>query len=240
MTRVLVVQHIWGDPPGALADMLNERDIPYDVIDLEKGEPLPDELRYDAMIILGGPEYAGDDEVYPYLAREKALIREAVARDVPFLGVCLGGQLLAHAMGAQVIRNGLFEMGFFQEQLTEAGKVDPLFRGLPGSQQVFNWHSDAFEVPEGGTLLAIGPDGSKQAFRVGRRAYGFQYHIELTPRMFATWTHFHPHRQENIELIGRERFLQVCLEFTACYPLYLEHTRIIFGNFLNFLPSGEL
>lgn len=240
MTRVLVVQHIWGDPPGALGEMLQEHGIPFDIVELEKGETLPDELRYDAMIILGGPEYAGDDDVYPYLALEKALIREAMARDVPFLGVCLGGQLLAHAMGGRVTRNGLFELGFFQEQLTAAGKDDPLFRGLPGYQQVFNWHSDAFEVPDGGTLLAIGPDGSKQAFRVGRRAYGFQYHIELTPHMFATWTHFHPHRQEDIERIGREQFLNVVVDFAALYPLYLEHTRIIFGNFLNFLSPGEL
>jgi GMP synthase (glutamine-hydrolysing) len=235
-----MVQHIEDDPPGALGEMLQEHGIPFDTINLEEGETLPAELRYDAMIVLGGPEYAGDDEVYPYLAPEKALIREAVARDVPFLGVCLGGQLLAHAMGGRVIRNGLFEMGFFQEQLTEEGKDDSLFRGLPGYQQVFNWHSDAFEVPEGGTLLAIGPDGSKQAFRVGRCAYGFQYHIELTPHMFATWTHFHPYRQENIERIGRERFLDVVVDFTAYYPLYLEHTRIIFENFLHFLSPGEL
>ena len=233
MTRVLILQHAWEDPPGALGEMLNERDISFDTIDLEKGEPLPAELRYDALIILGGPEYAGDDEAYPYLVREKALIREAVARDVPFLGVCLGGQLLAQAMGARVTRNGLFELGFFEMQLTAAGNDDPLFRGLPGYQQVFNWHSDAFEVPERGTLLASGADGSKQAFRVGRRAYGFQYHIELTPHMFATWTHFHPHRQETIDLVGRERFLQVSLDFAALYPLYLEHTRIIFENFLS-------
>jgi len=237
MTRVLVLQHAWEDPPGALGEMLQEHGISFDTVNLEKAEPLPDELRYDALIILGGPEYAGDDESYPHLVREKALIREAVARDVPFLGVCLGGQLLAHALDAQVTRNGLFELGFFEAPLTPAGNADPLFQGLSGYQQVFNWHSDAFEVPARGTLLASGDRGSKQAFRVGRRAYGFQYHIELTPEMFATWMHFHPHRQESIELLGREQYLRVQQEFAARYPLYREHTRIIFENFLSL---GEL
>lgn len=237
MKRVLVLQHAWEDPPGTLGEMMRERDIPFDTVNLEKGEPLPDELIYDALIILGGPEYAGDDDMYPHLVQEKMLIRQAVERDIPFLGVCLGGQLLAYAMGAQVLRNGLFELGFFEEQLTQAGKHDPLFQGLDNHQQVFHWHSDTFDIPAGAALLATGDHGSKQAFRAGRRAYGLQYHIELTPEMFDTWMRFHPHRQEAVELLGHERYEQIAQEYTARYPIYREHTRILFQNFLSL---GEL
>lgn len=231
MKRVLVAQHAWEDPPGTLGEMMQERGILFDTVKVEEA-PLPDLDPYDAFIILGGPQYAGDDDILPYLVREKVLIRRAVAQDIPFLGVCLGGQLLAHALGAQVHRNAQVEIGFYEVQLTQEGKNDPLFQGLPGYPQVFHWHADTFEVPDGGVLLATGENAIRQAFRYGRRAYGLQYHIELTPEMFDTWMHFHPHRQEAIEILGRERYEHIEQERSMRYPIYREHTRILFENFL--------
>ena len=231
MKRVLVAQHAWEDPPGTLGEMMQERGILFDTVKVEEA-PLPDLDHYDAFIILGGPQYAGDDEILPYLVWEKVLIRRAVAQDIPYLGVCLGGQLLAHALGAQVHRNAQVEIGFYEVQLTQEGKNDPLFRGLPGYQQVFHWHADTFDLPDGAVLLATGENASKQAFRYGRRAYGLQYHIELTPEMFNTWMHFHPHRQEAIEILGQKRFEHIEQERSMRYPIYPEHTRILFENFL--------
>lgn len=237
MKRVLVLQHTWEDPVGTLGEIMQERDIAFDTLQVLE-EPLPAHLLYDALLILGGPEYAGDDHLYPYLPREKALIRESVAGDIPFLGVCLGGQLLASAMGAPVARNGLFELGFYRAELTQAGQQDPLFQGLPGYQQVFHWHSDIFALPEGATALTLGDNGVAQAFRVGRCAYGMQYHIELTPEMFDTWMRFHPHREDALDLLGHERYQQVEREFPDRYPIYRAHTRHLFENFLS-LVEGE-
>jgi GMP synthase (glutamine-hydrolysing) len=231
MKRVLVAQHAWEDPPGTLGEMMQERNILFDTVKVEEA-PLPDLDQYDAFIILGGPQHAGDDHIHPYLVQEKALIRKAVVRDIPYLGVCLGGQLLAHAMDAPVYRNAQVEIGFYEVQLTQEGKNDPLFQGLPDYQQVFHWHADTFELPAGAMLLATGDNNIKQAFRFGRRAYGLQYHIELTVEMFDTWMHFHPHRQEAIEVLGRESYESIEQQRSMRYPTYREHTRILFENFL--------
>ncbi len=230
MKRVLVLQHIWGDTPGSLSEMMRARDIPFDLVEVDKA-PIPDGSAYAAIIVLGGGEYAGDDARHPYLLQEKALIHKALAQDIPFLGICLGGQLLAYTLGAQVRRHALTEIGFYEVELTAEGRNDPLLQGLPGYQQVFHWHSDTFDLPPGGVLLAAtGP--TPQAFRYGHRAYGLQYHIELTPDMLTIWLKYHPDRQEAIELLGQEGYDQIERERATRYPIYAEHTRILFENFL--------
>src|ERR1700730_8987732 len=108
--RVLVLQHIEIDPPGYLGELLQEHFIPYDVVMVQEG-PLPDPTAYGAILSLGGPEYAGDEEL-SYLIQERSLIRRAVDQDIPFLGICLGGQLLASALGAPIVRKGFTEIGF--------------------------------------------------------------------------------------------------------------------------------
>src|SRR5260370_16401351 len=104
MKRVLVAHDAWEDPPGTLGEMMLEWGILFDTVKVEEA-PLPDLDHYDAFIILGGPQYAGDDKILPYLVREKELIRRAVAQDIPYLGVCLGGQLLPHPLPPQVHPN---------------------------------------------------------------------------------------------------------------------------------------
>src|SRR5205823_8452652 len=106
-------QHCWDDPPGYLGELLHKHDIECEIVKIEE-EPIPDPLGYDAIISLGGPQHAGADDKYPYLTEEKALIRKAVEHDIPFLGICLGGQLLAHALGAAVKQHSMTEFGFFE------------------------------------------------------------------------------------------------------------------------------
>src|SRR5947207_3036046 len=139
--RVLALQHCWDDPPGYLGEILQEHGIACDVFKVEE-VPMPKLAGYDAIISLGGPQHAADDDKYPYLAEEKVLIRQAVEQDIPFLGICLGGQLLAHTLGAAVTRHTMTEFGFFEVEITDEGKADPLFRGLPDHQLVFHWHMD--------------------------------------------------------------------------------------------------
>ncbi len=228
--RVLVLQHIWGDPPGSLGEMLRARAIPFDLVEVDKA-PIPAGGAYAAIIALGGGEYAGDDALQPYLLQEKVLIHQALTQDIPFLGICLGGQLLASTLGAQVRRHALTEIGFYEVRLTAEGRNDPLFRDLPGYQQVFHWHSDTFDLPPGGVLLAAtGP--TPQAVRVGHRGYGLQYHIELTPDMVTSWLKDHPERQKAIELLGQEGYGQIERERATRYPIYAEHSRLLFENFL--------
>ena len=228
--RVLVLQHIELDPAGYLGELLQEHSIPYDVVMVQEGT-LPDPTAYGAILSLGGPEYAGDEDL-PHLVREKALIRRAVDQDIPFLGICLGGQLLASALGAPIVRRGLTEIGFFDAQFTAAGMSDPIFAGLPGYQHMFHWHEDTFTLPTGARRLAVRPDAPEQAFRYGKRAYGLQYHIELTPDMLVSWVQHHPWRDESIALLGLAAYEGIERESHHLSPPYRDHTRTLFENFL--------
>ncbi|HVB22271.1 MAG TPA: type 1 glutamine amidotransferase [Ktedonobacteraceae bacterium] len=232
MKRVLALQHIWDDPPGYLGEIMQEYAIACDIVNVEE-EAIPNLEGYAAIISLGGAQHAYDDVNYPYFVPEKALLRHVVERDIPFLGICLGGQLLASAMGATVERHSITELGFFEVQLTEEGKTDPLFQGLPdGYQQVFHWHEDIFDIPPGGVKLATGYHAPNQAFRIGKRAYGIQYHIELTPAMLDTWLHFPDYMKEIVKVSGQEALEEIERDRITRYPIFLEHSRIVFKNFL--------
>ena len=137
MKRVLVLQFVWDDPPGYLGEIMEEHDITCDVVKVEE-EPIPDPAEYDALIAMGGPQHVGHNDTYPYLVGATDAIRRAVAREIPYLGLCLGGQLLANAMGAQVKKHTNPFIGFYEIQFTEAGQKDPVFQGLPGYQQVIH------------------------------------------------------------------------------------------------------
>jgi len=228
--RVLVLQHIELDPPGYLGELLQEHFIPYDVVMVQEG-PLPDPMTYGAILSLGGPEYAGDEGL-SYLIQERLLIRHAIDHDIPFLEICLGGQLLASALGAPIVRKGLTEIGFFDAHFTAEGMSDPLFAGLPGYQHMFHWHEDTFTLPDGALRLAVRPVALEQAFGYGHRAYGLQYHIELTPDLLSTWVQHHPWRDQTIALLGRAAYEGIGREARDLSPPYRDHTRILFENFL--------
>jgi len=149
------------------------------------GDPLPSaRADYAAVVVYGGPQSVNEADEKPYLQDEIAFIRDWTRRDRPFLGICLGGQLLARAHDARVGPHpeGLCEIGYYPVAPTGAGRDF-----LPGAMQVYHWHTEGFEVPTSGELLARGDTFPNQAFRIGRRAYGLQFHPETTVSIFATW-----------------------------------------------------
>ncbi|MFL5627388.1 MAG: type 1 glutamine amidotransferase [Ktedonobacteraceae bacterium] len=229
MKQVLAIQNYWDDTPGYLGEILQEHDIACEIIKAEE-TPLPDPGRYNAIFALGGPQHANDP--YPYLEQEKALLRQVVEQDIPYLGICLGAQLLASAMGAPVTRHHTTEIGFFEVQLTDEGKSDPLFAGLPGYQQVIHWHEDTFAIPPGALHLVTSPDTPNQAFRIGKRAYGLQYHIEVTPQMLDTWFGHPDYKKEIMRVSSPDVLTAIAQDIPKRYPLYRKHTRILFENFL--------
>lgn len=232
MKRVLALQHIWDDPPGYLGEILYEHDIACDVVEVEK-EPIPDPTDYQAIVLMGGPQHLYADEHLAYLAQEKAMLRQAVAADIPTLGICLGGQLLASALGAEVRQHHLSEVGFYQIPLTEAGRQDPLFAGLPDHQLAFHWHSDVFELPEGAILLARNENAPNQAFRYGERIYGLQFHIELNTELVNIWLRHPAYADEIRQLLNDEHAPdRLEQEWEAYAVTYQVHTRTMFENFL--------
>ena len=230
MKRVLVIENDPEAPLGLVGRMMEEQRIAYDVIQAERSEIPNTADGYAALIVLGGPQHVGDDESYPYFVAEEALIRDIIAKDIAYLGVCLGGQLLAHALGAAVGPHRMFEAGFSRVEFTSEGISDPLYRGLPGTQLVFQWHVDAFTLPQSATLLATGVDTPYQAFRYGSKAYGLQYHIEMLPETFAFWLHA-DHRELEAAL-GPDAIPQLHHDWESHYTCYCQQSAIMIGNFL--------
>jgi GMP synthase-like glutamine amidotransferase len=146
---------------------------------------------HSAIVVMGGEMHARDDERFPYLAREVELLQDAVAHDVPVLGICLGGQLLARALGADVRPAGLLEGGWVPISPVDGVAGDPVLGHLQGPTGVFSWHVDIFDLPDGATQLATGDVTEQQAFRHGR-AWGLQFHPEVDGELFESWLAAHP------------------------------------------------
>lgn len=232
MKRVLALQHIWDDPPAYLEELLQEHHIPCDIVDVKHGS-LPDFITYQAIILMGGPQHLYADKHLSYLVRERAALLQAIEANIPTLGICLGGQILAQTLGADVRKHHQGELGFFQIPLTEAGRQDPLFAGLPGHQFAFHWHEDVFDLPVGATCLASNQNASNQAFRYGKCVYGLQFHIELNDEVIQTWLNLPEFASEIIQTLNDpEAPARLLQEWVSTFPIYHQHTRILFENFL--------
>jgi GMP synthase (glutamine-hydrolysing) len=149
------------------------------------GTPQPPSA-YDAILVFGGSMHPDQDASHSWLGQEAAFLADAVAGDVPVLGVCLGAQMLARAVGAWVGPAPVSEVGWFEIELTPEGRDDPVLGTLPPRTEAFQWHHYTYAVPEGGVELARS-EASTQAFRVGRAAWGIQFHAEVTLPMLESW-----------------------------------------------------
>jgi len=184
--RVLAFRHVPFEDVGHIRPALESRGIGVERIDLYRaGATLPDISDAGGLIFMGGPMSANDD--LPYLKLEIEIMREALAAGQPVLGVSLGSQLMARALGASVYRNPVKEIGWHEIAATADAASDHLFRGIPPKQAVFQWHGETFDLPAGAVLLASSPMCAHQAFRFGHSAYGLQFHAEVTPEMIADW-----------------------------------------------------
>jgi GMP synthase-like glutamine amidotransferase len=187
--RALLVTHLADEGAGAFPGWLG---LDLDVHAAGAAAPTPATLdpAYDALVVMGGAMGVPDvTTTHPWLGAELALLRDAVARGVPTLGVCLGAQLLAAACGGSVERGRIGpELGLRRVHLTDAAEADPLLHGLPRVAPAVQWHFDEIvTLPPGATLLASSPMYPHQAFRVGERAWGVQFHPEAGPSMVARW-----------------------------------------------------
>jgi GMP synthase (glutamine-hydrolysing) len=213
--QVLIVKNIVREGPGTIGDFLKKEGIPFRVVELGTGEILPSLDKFTALIVLGGPMGVYEMDGYPHLLTCSRIIREALNRDMKILGICLGSQLLAHCLGAEVYPGTGKETGWHSIELTGEGLKDPLMRQLAIHPvvgdfwrrfKVFHWHGDTFDLAAGAVLLASSQVYRHQAFRFGKKAYGFQFHIEVDRDMIAEWVDGMPGSKEII--MGTENIFE--------------------------------
>lgn len=178
--RVHYLQHVPHEPPAGIADWAARRGHDVDGTHLHEGDSLPESVDYDLLVVMGGPMSATDDAEYPWLADERALITRTIEADTPVLGVCLGSQQLAAALGADVYAHDHREVGWFPVETTGAASHSPL-SWLGPEFSALHWHGDTFDLPRGATLLARTPACRNQAFLAADGlALGLQFHLEMS------------------------------------------------------------
>ena len=188
MKPVVAFRNAEAESMGTIEDALRGAGLPYSYVDLYAQLPRSfDPGQLAALVVMGGPMNVDETERYPYLAAEVDYLRAALDAGLPILGVCLGSQLLAKALGARVYPLERKEIGWYSVETTEAARDDALFSHFGASKRVFQWHGDTFELPDGAVQMAASPLCAQQAFRHGESAYGLQFHMEMTSAMIESW-----------------------------------------------------
>jgi len=237
MTRkVAILQNITREGPGLFLQVLEEQSVPYILCDLSQGDSIPDVDSLLALVILGGPDSANDNT--PKIGRELQLIREVLDRQIPYLGICLGMQLLVQAGGGRVFPCPTPEIGFrntdgqyYQVQLTEAGLQNPLLSGVPQAFPIFHLHGETVELTKNMILLGTGNVCPVQLVNVGSTAYGIQGHVEITEPMLRTWL------EEDPDLIRQGNPEGILQDFHAVKSELYAAGLQLFRNFLTFIES---
>jgi GMP synthase-like glutamine amidotransferase len=200
MNMLYIIQNDPEVPPGLVGGELDRLGVEWTTVHPCRGEPLPELSATNAIIVLGGAMGANDDAKHPFLTGLKGFIREVAARDIPYLGICLGGQLLAAALGAGITSGVYVEKGTHSVTLTDAGADDRLFEGIGREFVSFQWHNDSFAIPEEAVRLASSPACPNQAFRVGSRVWGTQFHPEVDERIVREWSSWTPETAARTEV----------------------------------------
>lgn len=182
MAKIYVLQHHPVEDLGTIADALEGAALAWQYVRVDKGQPVPADMKgAGGLVVMGGPMGVYQIDRYPWLRDEMALINDAIERNLPVLGVCLGAQIVAAALGAKVERNaGGKEIGWHPMRLGAAAKQDRLLCDLPETITPFHWHGDIFELPKGAVSLASSEKTPCQAFRYDDKTWGFQFHVEVT------------------------------------------------------------
>jgi GMP synthase (glutamine-hydrolysing) len=184
--QVVAFRHSPLEGIGSIAGALERHNIACLGLDLYARDGAdPDLADAAGLILMGGPMSVNDD--LPWLGDEMRAVRNAIHRGKPVLGICLGAQLIAKALGARVYRNPVKEIGWAPLCWTEQAAADPLFRGFSRPEAVFHWHGETFDLPDGAERLAYSEACANQAFRIAGNVYGLQFHLEVTPAIIENW-----------------------------------------------------
>ncbi|HWP91851.1 MAG TPA: gamma-glutamyl-gamma-aminobutyrate hydrolase family protein [Thermodesulfobacteriota bacterium] len=197
MSKILVFQHVAYEILGTLDPLLRSSGFRIRYVNFGRHPDIAPSLDgYHGLVVLGGSMNIDQLDQYKHLATEIGLIQEAIQRDLPVLGICLGAQLVAKALGAEVRRNLEKEIGWYDVRITGEGRDDPLLGHFQDTEKIFQWHGYTFDIPEGAVRLATSETCINQAFRYGHKVYGFQFHLEVEESLIERWLKVPLHKKE--------------------------------------------
>lgn len=249
MPRILVFQHVAAEPLGTLDPLIRSRGHRIRFVNFER-EPdaQPNVDRYQGLVVLGGPMNVEDQAQRPHLRTELRAIERMLSLGRPVLGICLGAQLLAHALGAPVRRHVAPEIGWYPLRTTDAGRSDAVLSPLGEQASVFQWHGRHFEIPHSAVHLARSDTCDQQAFRWGDNAYGFQFHLEMDQPLIERWLANPAYRAELAALAGTQDASRIRTDTALHIAGMQARADAVFNNFLDLvgrpnrrivLPSRE-
>ncbi len=240
MSRLLVFQHVAAEPLGTLDPLIRRRG---HRIRFRNFERHPDARinvdRYRGLIVLGGPMNVEEHPQRAHLRNEMRAIEQMLAQGKPVLGICLGAQLLAHVLGAPVLRNPIKEIGWYSLRKTPHGMLDPVLAPLAERTPVFQWHGCRFDIPRSAVHLASSDDCEQQAFRHGDNAYGFQFHLEMDERLIERWL-ANPAYRDELASSGLAHDVQAIRALTRQHIAGLQQqAEAVFNNFLDLVGRPQ-
>ncbi len=238
MRRILVFQHVPHEILGTLDPLLREAGYRIRYLNFSRqAEARPAVERYHGLVVLGGPMNCDEIGRYPHLGVETDAIRTAIDRGLPVLGICLGAQLIARALGAHVTRNPQREIGWHDVTTTADGARDPLLGHFAGTEKIFQWHGDTFGIPPGAVHLASSRSCPNQAFRYGENVYGLQFHLEVDAPLIHRWVHT-PVMARELECLGAQGHPDhILAETQAHIGRSLALGRAVFTEYLHLFHS---
>ena len=232
--RLLIFQHIDCEHPGSLRRFLAHDRVDCHTVNLHRSEQIPELESFDALWVMGGPMDVWDIEEYPWLVTEKAAIRRWVRElGKPYLGFCLGHQLLADALGGTCAPLQPPEIGILEIELNDGGIADPLFAGTPARQKSLQWHSVCVtKPPDGAQVLASSDVCENQAMRIGAKAWSMQYHVEVEPDTVSNWAEVPSYRDALRATLGNEGHARMKNEADENMTAFLKCAQTIYRNFM--------
>lgn len=228
--KVLIVQNVSHESPGLIGEILNDNGIDFEVTDLNKEDDFPNPINYSAVFVFGGPNSAND--ATSKMKNELERIKQALANNIPYFGICLGMQTLVKAAGGEVHRNNIREIGFkdpkgkiFEIELISEGSQDAIFNGIKSPMKIFHLHGETVKLTPKMRLLATGKYCQNQAVKIGDNAYGFQGHLEVTESLLKEWVK----KDNDLKLMDSNSLIK---DYRALKSEYQQNSKTIINNFL--------
>jgi GMP synthase (glutamine-hydrolysing) len=240
MRKVLVFQHVAHKILGTLNPTLKDNGLRIRYVNFDRNPNEPPVMdKYNGLIILGGHMGVYESETYQHIKVEMKLIEEALKKNIPILGICLGAQMLAHVLGSEVRKSPEKEIGWYDISLTEAGQRDRLFSHFEQKEKIFQLHGDTFDIPKSAVQLASSDLLPGQAFRFGDKVYGLQFHLEVDEAMIYRWLENKKNQEEINESNGKFSVEQIKLETQQYLSQSINLSRQTFSKFIDIFELKE-